>query len=421
MKNSNVILLGKNDIKSPLNTNFIKDGHKILLNPFLDDNKFQETGLEVAGPRQYLYFNSSQVKAGIVTCGGLCPGINSVIRTIVLELWYQYGVKNIIGIPYGYQGLARESAIPFIELEPKKVTDINDEGGSILGTSRGTPPTDEIVESLQRNNINILFIIGGDGTMRGAQKIANLILEKNLKISLIGIPKTIDNDIPFVNQSFGFDTAVSIACQAVEAAHEEARGALRGVGLVKIMGRHSGFIAAKTTLASGNVNFCLIPEVEFSLDGPNGLFIELDKRLEKSGHAVILVAEGAGQYFFNSDNLGYDKSGNKKLGDIGLFLKNKIIDFFNNLNKPVTLKYIDPSYIIRAAPPTPSDRLYCATLAQNAVHAAMSGRTALLIGYWHGVMTHVPLTLLGNETQKIKPEGRMWFNVLQMTGQPKRM
>ncbi|MCX6119616.1 MAG: ATP-dependent 6-phosphofructokinase [Proteobacteria bacterium] len=375
---------------------------------------------EIAGPRERIFFEPKDVRAGILTCGGLCPGLNTVIRSLVMQLWHRYGCRFIEGIRGGYQGLSAQRANDFFGLSPDAVEDIHMKGGTILGTSRGTPPTSEIVDTIVKKNLNMIFAIGGDGTLRGASAISAEIERRNLKISVIGIPKTIDNDIPWVRRSFGFETAVSTAVDAVSAAHVEAESVLNGVGLVKLMGRDSGYIAANATLASGDVNFCLVPEVDFNLIGDNGLIELLKKRLDARQHAVIVIAEGAGQKFIQQKP-GYieerDASGNIKLGDIGVFLRDEIRREFKRQGVPITVKYIDPSYIIRASAANSADQLFCARLAQNAVHAGMSGKTGLMIGYWHGRMTHVPFTSI-SERQRINPGGELWFNVLETTGQP---
>lgn len=373
---------------------------------------------EIAGPRELLFFEPSQVRAAIVTCGGLCPGLNSVIRALVMQLWYRYGCHYIEGIRGGYQGLAASAANDFFGLTPDDVEDIHTRGGTVLGTSRGTPPTAELVDTLLRKKINMLFVIGGDGTMRGAAAIVDELERRNEAVAVIGVPKTIDNDVPWVRRAFGFETAVSVALEAVKAAHTEAESVHNGVGLVKLMGRDSGYIAANATLASGDVNFCLVPEVEFHLDGPNGLIESLERRLLSRKHAVIVTAEGAGQQFFaNQESSAKDASGNVKLGDIGAFLRDEIKTRLGKKGIPLTLKYIDPSYIIRASAANAADQLFCARLAQNAVHAGMTGRTGMLIGYWHGKMTHVPFDALSGR-QRINPGGELWFNVLETTGQP---
>ena len=420
--------LGEATIPNPIeiapDARFISDEEFMLLRPIMYNEQElsrpsdEVIRFEVAGPREKIYFPPKRTKVAIVTCGGLCPGLNAVIRGVVMQLYHRYGVENIIGIPYGYQGLGAESTQDFIDLNPEVVQDIHEKGGTIIGSSRGTPPTSEIVDTLEKYNINILFTIGGDGTLRGASKIEEELRKRNLKVSVIGIPKTIDNDIPYVKQSFGFESAVAKACEAVIAAHEEAKGAQRGIGLVKVMGRNSGYIAANAAIGSGLANYCLIPESSFQLEGERGLLKVLEDRMDVKDHAVIIVAEGAGQYFFGGNAIKRDASGNVRFGDIGLFLKDKIIEYFEKVGKPVSLKYIDPSYIIRSTPANVTDRMFCVTLAQNAVHAAMAGKTGMLIGYWHGVLTHIPFKALAGRSQTVNINGQMWFKVLQTTGQP---
>ena len=369
--------LGTPTIDSPIkilsSRKFVTANSRILHKPLLSEVKSSiEQGtdpetFELAGPSEKIFFAPEKTKAMIITCGGLCPGINSVIRGIVMQLWYQYGVKNIVGAPYGYRGLGIDSKQSFVELTPNVVMNIHEQGGSFLGSSRGTPPTREIIDCLEKHRVDLLFVIGGDGTMRGALSISRELQERNSKIAIVGIPKTIDNDIPFVRRSFGFETAVSIACQAAYSGHNEAKGTPNGIGLVKLMGRHSGYIAANTTLAAGHANFCLIPEIDFDLGGTNGLLAQLEKRIHETDHTLIIVAEGAGQKFFANTDLGTDASGNKKLGDIGLFMKDKIASHFKEKNITTSVKYIDPSYLIRSAAANPADNLFCANLAQSAV------------------------------------------------------
>ena len=373
---------------------------------------------EIASPSPKIFFDPPRTRAAIVTCGGLCPGINAVIRALVMQLWYRYTVRSITGIKFGYQGLSTDNEDDFIDLTPDAVMNIHEQGGTILGSSRGNPPVEVMAQTLKNNNFNILFVIGGDGTMRGALAIHEAAKKIGYEIAIVGVPKTIDNDIPYVRRSFGFETAVSVACDAVRTAHIEARGFKNGIGLVKLMGRHSGYIAANTTLATGHANYCLIPEVPFSLEGKGGLLDSLTERFTYADHAVIVVAEGAGQQYFDASKAERDPSGNIKLGDIGLFLKDEIGRHFTKLKMAHALKYVDPSYIIRAAPANPADALFSGRLAQNAVHAAMAGKTALIVGYWHGRMTYVPMKALGQKRQAIKPEGDLWFNVLETTGQP---
>jgi 6-phosphofructokinase 1 len=377
--------------------------------------------LERAGPREKIYFDPSKVHAGIVTCGGLCPGLNDVIRAIVMCLWYRYGVRRICGFRYGYRGFLSRFNLPVMELKPENVTDIHRTGGTILGSSRGFGDcTEEIVDSLERMNINILFTIGGDGTQKGALGIAKELKKRGLKVAVVGIPKTIDNDLSFVQRSFGFETAVCKAADAVASAHLEAEGAVNGIGIVKVMGRESGFIAAHTALAINDVNYVLIPEVPFDLDGENGLLAHLEKRLPNRHHAVILVAEGAGQDLLQKSS-EVDASGNKKLADIGLYLKDRITEYFKEKKLEINLRYIDPSYIIRSAPANPSDSIYCARLGTNAVHAAMAGKTEMLISLIHDNFVHVPIRLAVSKKNRINPDDALWRDVTTATGQPRLM
>jgi 6-phosphofructokinase 1 len=376
-----------------------------------------EVAFEKAGPRKKIFFDSAETKAAIVTCGGLSPGLNDVIRAIVMQLYYKYGVEHILGVRFGYKGLNPANWLEPIKLHPTNVERIHELGGTILGSSRGHEEPEVIVNTLEKLGINILFCIGGDGTLRGANAIWQVIEKHGLNISIIGIPKTIDNDIEYVTKSFGFDTAVSEASKALQCAHVEAKGAPNGIGLVKVMGRESGFIAAHATLANLDVNFTLIPEVLFDLDGKGGLLDALEQRIKKRHHAVIVVAEGAGQEFFTGES-GQDASGNIKLQDIGVFLRDKITDYFKSKHIPITLKYIDPSYTIRSVPANASDSIFCAHLGQLAVHAAMAGKTDLIVGQWHDVFTHVPIPITITSRKKISPEGFLWLSVLESTGQP---
>ena len=372
---------------------------------------------ELAGPRENIYFDPSKLRCALVTCGGLCPGLNDIIRSITLELYYGYGVNKIYGIRYGLQGFIPRYGHDLMDLNPKSVSHILDMGGSILGSSRGPQPIDEIVDSLERMNIGILFVVGGDGTLMAASKIADAIEERRLKISVIGIPKTIDNDITLVSRSFGFDTAVDVATRAIQSAHNEAQGYPNGIGLIKLMGRYSGFIAATATLAQQDVNFVLIPEIDIDLEGPNGLLNNLEKRLALRGHAVIVVAEGFGQKFFEDAGQERDASGNIKLKDIGQFLKDQISTYFHQQGIEISLKYIDPSYMIRSLQANANDSVFCGFLGRDAVHAGMAGKTRTIISHWNNFFVHVPLSLAAGKRKRVSPHGKLWKTVLEATGQ----
>jgi 6-phosphofructokinase 1 len=427
--NFNIESLGEATISSPVVVSYYTSERKRILfdnslESFADltNEGGEPLSVEVAGPREKIFFDPVQTKAAIATCGGLCPGINDVIRSIVMTLYYRYGVENIIGIKYGFQGLIHKYAHHFLELTPDIVKDIHTFGGSVLSSSRGRQDIDEMVNALKRMNVDIFFCIGGDGTMRAAECITQEIIKRNLNISVIGIPKTIDNDLNLIQKTFGYDTAISEAVTAIQCAHVEAKGAPMGIGMVKIMGRQSGHIAVGAALAQGDVNFVLIPEIPFDLNGENGFLRALEKRLTPSGHCVILVAEGAGQELIRRDEqtVETDASGNLRLLDIGMFLRTHIEDYFKSKGLEINLKYIDPSYIIRSVPANASDRIYCGALGQYAVHAGMCGKTGMLVGLMKDEYVHLPLKMVGSGAT-VDPEGNIWMRVLETTGQPPAM
>ncbi len=373
--------------------------------------------LEVAGPRELIRFDPATLGCGIVTCGGLCPGLNDVIAAVVLSLWRNYGVRRILGFRYGYEGLVQRLGHAPLALTPEVVADIPERGGTLLGSSRGPQDAGEMVDTLAALDVGLLFAVGGDGTLKGAKAIADEARRRGRELAVVGIPKTIDNDIAFVQKTFGFDTAVAEAVHATYAAHCEADGARNGIGLVKLMGRDSGFIAATTALVDSQVDFCLVPEVPFTLDG---FLRALRARLETEQHAVVVVAEGAGQDLLPATGVR-DASGNAVFGDIGLFLRDAIAQRFRADGFPFSLKYIDPSYTIRSVPANAHDSAFCFLLGQQAVHAGMAGRTNLVIGTWSDRFTHVPLALAASRRRRLDPEGPIWSSILAATGQPREM
>ncbi|MDW3649351.1 MAG: ATP-dependent 6-phosphofructokinase [Bacteroidia bacterium] len=436
-KDFHVKTLGPCKVKSPITLskkqgdrifNFVEESEKVLFDVVWDDRNSNSNGkskeplfMERAGPREKIYFDPSKTTVAIVTCGGLCPGINNVIRSLVMGLYYRYGVRKIYGVQYGYKGFIPEFGFPFMELNPDAVTDIHQFGGTLLGSSRGKQDVSVIVDCLERHGINILFTIGGDGTLTGAMKICEEIERRGLKISVAGVPKTIDNDINHIEKTFGFETSFTIASPIIRDAHNEAKGAFNGVAIIKLMGRDSGFIAANAALAMPEVNFVLVPEMEFDLHGEKGLLEIVRKRLESKHHCVIVVAEGAGQFLFEDQGREVDKSGNILHKDIGIFLKEEILAYFKELEMEINVKYIDPSYIIRSAPATPSDSIFCNKLGLNAVHGAMAGKTGFVVGRRNNKFVYLPIDLVTAERKKIDLEGDLWLNVLETTGQPMSM
>lgn len=414
--------VGKATLHSPMNDiQFVSDTERVSLTCDVNRiKKFYESGipvpsLEEAGPREMIYHDPAWTRAGIVTCGGLCPGLNNVIKGLVQVLWFDYGVRNIFGIPYGYRGLNPAYEYSPIILDPDVVDAIQDDGGTILGSSRGNQDVKVMVDTLMRLNINVLFCIGGDGTLRGAHDIAMEIQKRKQPISVIGIPKTIDNDLNLIDRTFGFETAVLSATDVITSAHNEANGAFNGLGLVKLMGRDSGFIAAYASLATTVVNFCLVPEVPFTLDA---LFKALESRYSSGKtHAVIAVAEGAGQELFKDQPERRDASGNILKHDIGEFLTSMIKQHFDKVGKEINIKYFDPSYMVRSIPAKGTDAIFCFQLAEAAVHAGMAGKTDMVVGSMNNAFSYVPIEYTVNERKKINPNGTLWHAVLGVTRQ----
>ncbi len=374
---------------------------------------------EKAGPRQRLYFDPGNVRAAIVTCGGLCPGLNNVIRSVTRELVRSYGVRSVLGIRGGYRGLDPGRGKPPVELTDEVVEDIHKEGGTILGTSRGPVDTPTAVNFLISQGVNMLFTVGGDGTQRGGNALFEEARKHGHPLAVVGIPKTIDNDVQYVSRTFGFGTAVDEAVHVIDSAHTEARSVDNGVAVVKLMGRHAGFIAAAATVASQDVNFCLIPEQPFALKGPGGLLAALERRLERKAHAVVVVAEGAGQELLG-ETREKDASGNTKLQDIGLYLRDEMNAHFKARGIEMTMRYFDPSYQIRGRAANNEDSLLCDRMARHAVHAAMSGRTGLIVSFLHGQFVHVPIDVIASGSKKVDLAGELWRAVLSSTCQAAR-
>jgi 6-phosphofructokinase 1 len=401
--------LGESTIPTTLDAMTFVDGEYIVL----DVDQTHKCRLEVAGPRSKIYRHPEEIHAGIITCGGLCPGINDVIRAIVMALYYRYGVKNITGFRYGYERLTKELSVAQ-KLNPETVRDIHLMGGTVLGTSRGPQNVSSMVQFLLDNGINMLFTVGGDGTLKGSQEISDEIVRLGHKIAVVGVPKTIDNDLLFMQKTFGFDTAVSMSQIAIKSANTEATSCRGGIGIVKLMGRESGFIALYASVASNEVNLLLLPEVPFQWEP---IFEYVEWRLKTRNHCIIVVAEGAGQEHCQGSNK-FDKSGNKILDDIGLLVKSKLGAYLNSKNIENTIKYIDPSYIIRSSPAEPSDKIFAIELAHMAVHAAMSGRTGIVPGMVQGRFVNLPIRKVVEKRRIVDPCDMFYQIFLDNSGQP---
>jgi 6-phosphofructokinase 1 len=416
----------------PVNQNFVNTDEEVItcqtMHPHTNITPRKARAFRAAGPFENLYWDSKKSKAMIVTCGGLCPGLNTVIREIVMCLTFVYGFQKgqIYGAKNGYRGLYDPSS--YLELTPVVVGPIHQLGGTILGSSRGGFDATKILNTLEEQGFNLLFVIGGDGTHRGILELVSSSIGRKLPISIIGVPKTIDNDIDFIDKSFGFDTAVSLAMNPLNCAHVEAIAAQNGIGIVKVMGRSSGFIALFASLASRDVNITLLPEAPWRM---SKLLAYLEGRLQKKGHCLILVAEGAesieekerkaAKAAAGEDFVKRDESGNQVLDDVGVYLRDKIVAHFKeNTKMPVNVKYIDPSYIIRSSPANASDSHMCTSLAFNAAHAAMAGYTGVTIGQIDNAFVLLPIKLIASQPpRKVDPLGRFYARMCNVTGQPK--
>jgi 6-phosphofructokinase 1 len=378
-----------------------------------------DLSFEKAGPRERIFFFPSGTTAALVTCGGLSPGLNNVIRSAFLELTHNYGVRRVLGIREGFRGLNPASGLDPIEITPEFVHDINGLGGTVLASSRGPQDPAVIVDTLEKQRIDILLCVGGDGTQRAAHAIHQEIHRRGLPRAVVGIPKTIDNDIPYVWMTFGYATALEKAAEVLRAAHIEALGAPNCIGLVKVMGRDAGFIAAGAAVASQEANFVLVPEVPFPLEGDDGFLAALERRIQQRGHALVVVAEGAGQHLFEQGDRARDASGNVRYENVGLFLRDRILGRFAERSIPVSLKYLDPSYLIRSVPANAWDRILSDRMARTAVHAGMAGKTDVMIGFHHNTLIHIPIPTAIAERRRMEVSSDLWNAVLSTTGQPR--
>ncbi|MHB8970181.1 MAG: ATP-dependent 6-phosphofructokinase [Pirellulaceae bacterium] len=420
-----VATLGPCKYDSPLRPardgGFVSESARILMQYEVNDTKpFDGTvAFEKAGPRKKLFFDPPTTTAAIVTCGGLCPGLNNVIRSATLELIFNYGVKRVLGIRYGFLGMNPREGKPPLELTPEYIERIHYLGGTVLGSSRGPQPPEVMVDFLEQEKIDILLCVGGDGTQRGSQAIQQEVQRRGLSKTVVGIPKTIDNDIAYVTSTFGYATALSKAEEVLRAAHTEARNAVNGIGLVRLMGRDAGFIAAGAALVSQEANFVLVPEIAFPLDGEQGFLAALERRILERAHALVVVAEGAGQHLFNTAPQRKDASGNPIREDIGVFLRERIQQYFADRNIPISLKYLDPSYLIRSIPANAWDMYLSDQMARHAVHAAMAGKTDVLIGSWYSHFVHTPIRMVVGQRKTLDLDDMLWTGVLAATGQPR--
>lgn len=413
--------LDRNPFFHPSDGFYITPSDVILRQIVLPSPSHHHYAYHRAGPRKRIFFDSVTTRVAIVTCGGLCPGMNTVIRELVVGLWDLYGVRQIYGIKAGYRGFY--ATHDPVELNPKLVHNWHKRGGTVLETSRGGFDLARIVDAIEHRRFNQVYIIGGDGTMRGAVKIFEEIRRRNLKVGVAGIPKTVDNDVGIIDRSFGFQTAVEMAQEAIRAAHVEAESAVNGIGLVKLMGRSTGHIALHSTLSSRDVDCCLIPETDFYLEGKGGLFEFLEQRVKENGHAVLVVAEGAGQDVIprnDAQKEERDESGNLVFLDVGSWLKSELKKWWerDHPGELFTVKYIDPTYMIRAVPANATDNLYCTLLAHSAIHGVMAGYTGFVTGPINGNYAYIPLTDVAQAKNEVNTRDHKWAWVRSVTNQP---
>ena len=386
-----------------------------------------------AGPRRMLFHEPQSVRAVVVTSGGLAPGLNCVVHGIVTRHWNTYGVNaarrgGIFGIYDGFVGLYNKplDKTP-ASLRPEITEPWLDRGGSMLGARRFHEQelgelADQITANLALNDINILYVIGGDGSLKVAHEIAQRAKARN--ISVVGIPKTMDNDVLWVWQSFGFNTAVQKAAEVVNTMHAEAESTRR-VGLIELFGAESGFVAANATLASGHVDLVLVPEIFLALC-PQQCEALLDRFIEylsqtvrskERAHAIVVLAEGVGELFKQRQVKlgGQPVSGKNFAGELRDFLQGGLKD---PLGRVVDVFVNQPRHNIRAVPANAYDQIYCARLGALAVDNALAGYTDVMVSQWLTEYVLVPLELVALGKKSIPPGGMFWKQVVSSTGQP---
>jgi len=397
--------------------NFLNPNEKVLGTILMNDSKaaLRSHALDGGAIRgnacKHIWWEPKKVKAALITAGGLCPGLNSIIQGVTNCLWRDYGVRQIVGITAGYNGLSDPAKHPSMLLTPELVEDIHMRGGSILKAGRGGFNAAKICETLRAGGYTHLFVIGGDGTQYAGHLLYVEARKQKLPISVVGVPKSIDNDVLFVDRTFGFDSAVEAAAGVIRNGWVEATSCPNAVGIVKLMGRDAGFVAAHAALASNLVDLVLVPEVEVEMED---VLQFVDATLAHKGHMVVVVAEGAGQAHVATGQK--DASGHTVYGDVGVYLR----DTLNKHLKPKGGRtfYIDPSYIIRSVPPTPNDHIYCARLANNAVHTAMRGYTGVCVGAIHNIIVILKSKLIASGKKQLKIKSSTWQSCVQVCSMP---
>ena len=422
--------LGERTIDTPLrdllggreeSVHYVTETDRVLLDDTLGVAKRRSAGTPAelpafnpGGPREKLYFEPSTVTAAIVTCGGLCPGLNNVVRALVLQLANAYGVKSILGFRNGYSGLTDTSAP--LALTPELVRDIHNRGGTILGTSRGGQEPAAMVDTLARHRVDMLFVIGGDGSLRGAQKIA----AKPPPATAArrgGHPE--DH-----RQRHSVDRPeLRLPDRVRPRRRVDPRRAHRG----RVHRRRRGTGQADGPAQRLHRLLCdtrqprsrLRPDPRSLL--PARQLPALPAQARRSAGARSRGRRRGRRAGAVPRSAETDASGNARLGDIGALLRERVTAHFAQHGTPLSLRYVDPGYAIRSVPANAFDAVYCARLAQAAVHAGMAGFTSMVVARWHGRFIHLPIALATATRNQVDPHGDLWMSVLEATGQPKHL
>src|SRR5216683_250430 len=311
------------------------------------------------------------MKVGMLTGGGDCPGLNAVIRAIVRKGCFHYE-DEFVGFLEGWRGLLEDKSMP---LDLSSVGGILPRGGTILRTSRTNPAKkpdglDKCIATLEKHNIDALIAIGGDDTLSVAQKLH----EKGVKV--VGVPKTIDNDLAGTDYTFGFDTAVNIATEAIDRVHTTAEAHNR-VMVVEVMGRDAGWIAMYSGIAGG-ADVILIPERPFDVDEVAATI----KRRHARGkyYSIVVVAEGAkfADGGLATTAAGVDEFGHARLGGIGAMVAQEIEKRTGYESRSVVLGHTQ-----RGGTPSAFDRVLATRYGLGAidmVHRGEFGKMAALRG-----------------------------------------
>jgi phosphofructokinase-like protein len=331
------------------------------------------------------------MRVGVLTGGGDCPGLNAVIRAVVRKGVGVHGY-DFIGYRDGWKGPLEGLTMP---LGVPEVRGILPRGGTILGSSRTNPfkiegGVDRIKQNLAEQGVDALIAIGGEDTLGVATKL------HELGVHVVGVPKTIDNDLNATDYTFGFDTAVNIAMEAIDRLHTTAESHHRAL-IVEVMGRHAGWIALHAGLAGG-ANVILIPEQPFSIEK---VCDYVESRFQSHYAPILVVAEGAvpieGQQALGSR--GVDAFGHARLGGIGEWLAGQIETRTGKEARTTVLGHIQ-----RGGTPTAFDRVLATRFGLHAVDAVAAGDWGQMVALRGTDIVRVPLAEATAVLKTVSPE-----------------